>query len=126
LFAWLFAEAIKELLPESNFAEGENGELLLEMDVRLKRFPVQKGFWQLIKESSKRGDSMEVLADLPRIAKAQAAMWLYAVASSVVANGMDEVAGAVGMSDARKGLGLGGAGSGKGAMRAEWSGVRLR
>lgn len=120
------AQAIKELLPDSHFAENDRGELLLEMDVRLKRFPVQKGFWQLIKDSSRRGDSMEVLAELPAMVRAQAAVWVYGVASRVVASGVDEVVGAVGGADVRRGLGLGGAGSSRGTMRAEWSGVKVR
>lgn len=113
-------EAIKELLPDSQFAESEHGELLLEMDVRLKRFPEHKSFWQLIKDSSKRGDSMEVLANLPTMARAQAAQWLYGVASSVVASGVDEVVGSVGMGDVRKGLGVGA------RVRAEWKGVDVK
>ncbi|GAA5948378.1 hypothetical protein JCM3765_001397 [Sporobolomyces pararoseus] len=51
-------DAIKALIPDAKFAQSPDGEVALAVDVRLKRFPVHKSFWQSLSEASRRGDSM--------------------------------------------------------------------
>ncbi|GAA5883119.1 hypothetical protein JCM16303_006100 [Sporobolomyces ruberrimus] len=51
-------DAIKALIPDAKFATSEDGEVALAVDVRLKRFPIEKSFWQSLSEASRRGDSM--------------------------------------------------------------------
>ncbi|KAM0790960.1 hypothetical protein ACM66B_004265 [Microbotryomycetes sp. NB124-2] len=118
-------EAVRALMPESNWQLDENGALTMQMDVRLKRFPVQKSFWQQVQEASARGDSMDV-SMLSNYMKAAAARWFLQLAAGTVANELEDLGisprGAFGASDL---MGLGG-GSRRSWMRAEWSGVGFK
>ncbi|KAJ8292309.1 Protease 4 [Rhodotorula toruloides] len=83
-------EAIRMLLPDAKFAIMEDGEVAMQVDVTLKRFPVQKSFWQQLAEASRRGDSLgdSVHAlfspTLAALRVATAKWFLGAVADSVV------------------------------------------
>ncbi|KAK4701120.1 protease IV, partial [Phenoliferia sp. Uapishka_3] len=113
-------EAIAALLPDAAVAKGPNGENLMQVDVRLKRFPQQKSFLQQLQEASKRGDAIDPSAVMHYL-KASAATWILSMAAGVVSAEMEEL----GLGNARAGLGLGST-KRKGWMRAEWSGLNLR
>ncbi|GAA6013233.1 hypothetical protein JCM10207_000827 [Rhodosporidiobolus poonsookiae] len=128
-------EAIKTLLPDAKFVQADGGELAMQVDVRLKRFPLQKSFWQQLADASRRGDSMSdqlSLALLPSLSALKAAVarsFLGAVADSVVGElnlssssgtGVGAVAGtATPWLNAARGWARGG-------VRAEWEGARGR
>ncbi|KAL8280683.1 hypothetical protein RQP46_007006 [Phenoliferia psychrophenolica] len=114
-------EAIATLLgPNSTFERGPNGETLMQVDVRLKRFPAQKSFWAQLGEATKRGDSIDPAA-VAHYLKVSAAQYLLRVAAGVVSSEMEDL----GLGNARAGLGLGSARQ-KSWMRAEWKGLNLR
>ncbi|GAA5879466.1 hypothetical protein JCM1840_007048 [Sporobolomyces johnsonii] len=131
------SEAIAALLPDAKFVPGgDEGELALQVDVRLKRFPVHKSFWQSVAEASRRGDSMSdslSIAALPSLSALQAALsrWFFtAMAERVAAEFVDgEVAG-LGLNGGPRTPGLGSRGGvgGKGwwseRVRWEWDGAR--
>ncbi|KAM0752047.1 hypothetical protein T439DRAFT_379176 [Meredithblackwellia eburnea MCA 4105] len=116
-------DAIAALLPDATFDKGPNGETLMQVDVRLKRFPVQKSFWEQFREASRKGDSIDPQTAV-RYLKASMAAWVLQLAAGVVANEMDEL----GLGDARSALVLGlGPSRRRSWMRAEWGGgVGLR
>ncbi|KAK4048134.1 hypothetical protein OIV83_005004 [Microbotryomycetes sp. JL201] len=117
-------EAIRALMPESNWQLDENGALTMQMDVRLKRFPVQKSFWQQVQEASARGDSMDVEM-LSNYVKASVAQWFLQLAAGTVANELEEFGVSARGGAGGSGLGLGGA-SRRSWMRAEWTGLNVR
>ncbi|GAA5902292.1 hypothetical protein JCM8208_007251 [Rhodotorula glutinis] len=128
-------DAMRELLPDVKFVQADNGELALALDVTLKRFPVQKSFWQQLADASRRGDSLGdsvssvLLPQLHALRTVTARWFLSAVADSVVEelNGSSapRAASGVGLGGAR-GAGLAGRLAGaagvKEGRRAEWNG----
>ncbi|GAA5886500.1 hypothetical protein JCM6882_001659 [Rhodosporidiobolus microsporus] len=129
-------DAIKTLLPEAKFVQGEDGELAMQVDVRLKRFPVHKSFWQQIADASRRGDSMadqlslSLIPTLEALKSAAARYFLQAVAESVVsASSLGQPGELDGLrvgvrGTATPGLGAGGRAAWmRGGVRAEWSGA---
>ncbi|KPV72572.1 uncharacterized protein RHOBADRAFT_55673 [Rhodotorula graminis WP1] len=128
-------DAMRELLPDVKFVQADNGELALALDVTLKRFPVQKSFWQQLADASRRGDSLgdsvsSVLVPQLHALRTVAARWfLSAVADSVVeelnGSATPGAGSGVGLAGAR-GAGLAGKLAGatgvKEGRRAEWNG----
>ncbi|KAI5474521.1 protease IV [Pseudohyphozyma bogoriensis] len=110
-------EATQQLLPNATFQHGPGGELLLNADIRLRRYPLQKSFWQQFVEMSRRGDSIDSVA-LGDFLKAHAAQWVMRMAAGMVASEMEDL-GLGGWGDARSGLGLGKAGRAKMTNHAE-------
>ncbi|GAA5935009.1 hypothetical protein JCM10213_000618 [Rhodosporidiobolus nylandii] len=127
-------DAIKTLLPEAKFVEAEGGELAMQVDVKLKRFPIHKSFWQQLREASRRGDSLGDSASLSlapvfSVLKAHLARsFLSAIAESLAysseVGGLDGRTSSGAQGTATPGLqnAQGWARSGGGA-RAEWSGL---
>ncbi|GAA6057072.1 hypothetical protein JCM3770_001444 [Rhodotorula araucariae] len=117
-------DAMRELLPDVKFVQADNGELALALDVTLKRFPVQKSFWQQLADASRRGDSLgdsvslALLPQLHALRAATASWFLSSVADSVV----EELNASAGSGS---GLGRGGAARWgvREGKRAEWAGV---
>ncbi|GAA5984828.1 hypothetical protein JCM10908_003522 [Rhodotorula pacifica] len=84
-------DAVKTLLPDAKFAISETGEVAVQIDVTLKRFPVQKGLWQQLVDASRRGDSLGdtvsstlVLPSLHAMQSVLARWFVASVADSVV------------------------------------------
>ncbi|GAA5875098.1 hypothetical protein JCM3774_003428 [Rhodotorula dairenensis] len=84
-------DAVKTLLPDAKFAISESGEVAMQIDVTLKRFPVQKGLWQQLVDASRRGDSLGdtvstalVLPSLHAMQSVLAQWFVASVADSVV------------------------------------------
>ncbi|GAA5845338.1 hypothetical protein JCM11251_008000 [Rhodosporidiobolus azoricus] len=129
------SDAIKTLLPEAKFVQAEDGELAMQVDVRLKRFPVHKSFWQQIADASRRGDSMSdqlslsLLPTLHALKATAARYFLSAIADSVVSASNGELDGVGSRVEGVRGTatpGLGGGAHGRwarGGIRAEWPGV---
>ncbi|GAA6030971.1 hypothetical protein JCM8097_008962 [Rhodosporidiobolus ruineniae] len=131
-------EALQTLLPDAKFVQAEGGELAMQVDVRLKRFPVHKSFWQQLAEASRRGDSMadqlslSILPSLEALRSSVARYFLSAIADSVVrdlgvASELDGVRAGV-RGTGTPGLSAGGPArasglGGRGGMRAEWAGL---
>ncbi|BGP27049.1 protease IV [Rhodotorula toruloides] len=122
-------EAIRTLLPDAKFAIMEDGEVAMQVDVTLKRFPVQKSFWQQLAEASRRGDSLgdSVQAlfspTLAALRTATAKWFLGAVADSVVDELNAAANGAGVRGTATPGLGRGARWTGlvAGEKRAEYA-----
>ncbi|KAI8456846.1 hypothetical protein BY996DRAFT_4579107 [Phakopsora pachyrhizi] len=53
------AEIMSEILPGASYQTTDDGALIMEFDIQLKKFPVHKSFWQQLNEASQRGDSIE-------------------------------------------------------------------
>ncbi|KAH9822657.1 putative protease IV sppA [Melampsora americana] len=53
-------EILQELLPGVPYKTNEEGHLMMSFDIRLKKFPVHKSFWEQLNAASKRGDGIEV------------------------------------------------------------------
>ncbi|KAK4055373.1 hypothetical protein OIO90_003211 [Microbotryomycetes sp. JL221] len=122
-------DAVKALMPDSNWQLDDNGALTMQMDVRLKRFPIQKTFWQQVQEANARGDSID-LNTLKLKVKQILVKSLFQFMVTHVVNEFEEM----GMDVSKpfnvgkmngSGLGLGSQ-SRRGWMRAEWSGINLR
>ncbi|BGP42816.1 hypothetical protein JCM10449v2_006828 [Rhodotorula kratochvilovae] len=117
-------DAMRELLPDVKFVQADNGELALALDVTLKRFPIQKSFWQQLADASRRGDSLGdsvSLALLPQLhaLRSAAARWfLSSVADSVV-----EELNATGTGGTGLGRGAGARWGVREGKRAEWAGA---
>lgn len=94
--------------------------------VRLKRFPVQKSFWDQISEASRRGDSMVEsvsLALVPSFQSIQQALgkWFFTMMADRVVERFDSEVGSLGLYGGRRnggGLGLNGGNS------SRWGGIR--
>ncbi|KAG0149572.1 hypothetical protein CROQUDRAFT_686359 [Cronartium quercuum f. sp. fusiforme G11] len=54
------AEILAEVLPGVPYATNEEGHLMMSFDIRLKKFPVHKSFWDQLASASQRGDSMDL------------------------------------------------------------------
>lgn len=52
-------DALDEILPNLPHSMNEDGTLALQLDINLKRFPVEKSFWQTVVEQSQKGDSID-------------------------------------------------------------------
>ncbi|MBW0470710.1 hypothetical protein O181_010425 [Austropuccinia psidii MF-1] len=71
------AEIMEEVLPGVPYVVHENGETSLTFDIRLKKFPVHKTFWQQLSEASKRGDAIEgSVSSIFSFAKQSFAQWI--------------------------------------------------
>ncbi|GAA6064734.1 hypothetical protein JCM10212_000405 [Sporobolomyces blumeae] len=122
------SDAIAALLPEAKFLQAQDGELALAVDVRLKRFPVEKSFWKSLSEASRRGDSMSdsfsaaLLPSFSSIQESLSRWFLTMLADRIVERVDTEV----------QGLGGGGGAGGKGSVApglnaangTRWSSVR--
>ncbi|GAA6025122.1 hypothetical protein JCM11491_004394 [Sporobolomyces phaffii] len=111
--------AIKATVPNAKFATTPDGEAALAVDVRLKRFPVHKSFWQSLTEASRRGDSMGdsvSLAVAPGVAAVGDALarWFVTVLADRVVERVDAEL---------SGLSLGGGGARGGASRCATPGL---
>ncbi|GAA5944313.1 uncharacterized protein JCM15063_006554 [Sporobolomyces koalae] len=100
-------EAIKALIPDAQFAQGSDGELALAVDVRLKRFPVQKSFWQSLSEASRRGDSMGdsvSMAILPSFSSIQQELsrWFFTMMADRVVERFDDELNGLGVNTGRR------------------------
>ncbi|KDE04269.1 hypothetical protein MVLG_05297 [Microbotryum lychnidis-dioicae p1A1 Lamole] len=119
-------EALKSLLPDARPSwNEETGEMVMSLDVRLKRFPVQKGFWQTLRENSEKGDSVE-LSQLGGLVRGLLVGWVIKAMADGVSGELRELGlweGTRGTS----GLGLGKTRfGGMRGIRAEWGGFNLR
>lgn len=92
--------------------------MLLMMDVRLKRFPIHKSFWQQAKEAANQGDSINSVS-MGQLVKVTVASLVLKIVAGVLVSEMEDL----GLNDARRGLGLGKTSS---RMTAQWGGMNLR
>ncbi|GAA5965404.1 hypothetical protein JCM8115_002023 [Rhodotorula mucilaginosa] len=123
-------DAVKTLLPDAKFAISDTGEVAMQIDVTLKRFPVQKSLWQQLVDASRRGDSLGdtvsstlVLPSLHAMQSVLARWFVASVADSVVEelNGVatNDVRGKLGRVSGKRAE-YWGAGLGAGASSSRW------
>ncbi|SCV69177.1 BQ2448_2197 [Microbotryum intermedium] len=120
-------DALKSLLPEARPSWNEGtGEMVMSLDVRLKRFPVQKGFWQSVREASEKGDSFEV-KQVGGWFKGVLVGWMMKALADGVSDELRELGLWEGSRQGTSGLGLGKTRmGGSRGIRAEWGGFNLR
>lgn len=94
-------EVIQTVLPELDFVGlGDGAQAQAAIGVRLRTFPEEKSLWDSIKETARRGESID-----PTMLQAQAAVLLRAVLTSVASSGLQQTCERLGVSS--KGLGGG-------------------
>lgn len=74
-------EIMDEVLPGVPYVANEDGEAALSFDIRLKKFPVHKSFWQQLNEASKRDGLDATAGTIFSLVKASFGNW---VASTVL------------------------------------------
>ncbi|GAA5995641.1 uncharacterized protein JCM10292_005296 [Rhodotorula paludigena] len=123
-------QAMRDLLPDVKYVQAENGELALALDVTLKRFPVQKSFWQQLADASRRGDSLgdsvhSLLGPQLAALRTAAARWFVGAIADSVVDELNAAGGGSGAPGVDAGVGLGARYRQRmEGKRAEWNGGR--
>ncbi|EGF99057.1 putative protease IV sppA [Melampsora larici-populina 98AG31] len=85
------AEILQDLLPGVPYKTNEEGHLMMSFDIRLKKFPVHKSFWEQLSAASKKGDGIELsMGSLSATVKHAFVNWMAgAVLQAVETEGLD-------------------------------------
>ncbi|WAQ90685.1 hypothetical protein PtA15_13A84 [Puccinia triticina] len=75
------SEIMEDVFPGVSYVTDDNGAAMLGFDIRLKKFPVHKTFWQQLTEASKREGSDSPVASVFSLVKQSFGNW---VASTVI------------------------------------------
>lgn len=116
-------EVMRGVFPDLQVVQDESGKMALNMDVRLRQFPMEKSFSQRLREAVRRGDSIDgEQLSLGHHLRSLAAVFLFRLSASLLASDIDLGSA----SEIQRLLSLGGASRRSGGMRAEYPLGRLQ